>query len=126
MNQSQRISTLESAVAEQGVALNRILALLEGGAPAKVTRPKAAPKAKAQVSAPVVKPVTLRHLVKANRKDFVQAHPWAAGLSTLDIAIAFVHCGAVVTGSWAIGEGYDEKARQATPAAIKAVKAQLS
>lgn len=94
------------------------------GAPAKP-----APKARAsKAAAPkqARQPKAARCLVKANRKDFVEAHAWAKGLSALDIAIAVTAHKAPLAKGWAIGEGYTAKARTATPAAKRAVKAHLA
>jgi hypothetical protein len=96
-------------------------AVVEPEAKAKVTRPtRKAPARKAPAKA-----VTVKHLTKGNRAEFVQAHPWAKGLSTLDIAIALELYPAPLNKGWALGEGYAAKARTATPAARKAVRTHL-
>lgn len=94
--------------------------LAQISAPIDLAEPAVAKASKARKPA---KKAPAKCLVKKNRAEFVKAHPWAAGLSTLDIAIAVVHLGADLTPAWTIGEGYTAKAQTATKAAIKAVKA---
>lgn len=115
-----RISTLESTVRELAEGQAQIIALLQGQAPAKAVTPKASKPRKASKPA---KAVVTRHLVKRNRAEFVQAHAWAKGLSTLDIAIAVTHhaAKAPLSAGWAIGEGYTERALQATATAKREV-----
>lgn len=109
---------------------SKLVAFLDAQSPAKVTTPKAR-QPKAEVK-PVIKAVTskkaLTCLMKSNRKAFIADHRgWATpGMSTLDLAIAVMHLQVPVRGGWDLGEGYDAKARTATPAAIKAVKGMLA
>lgn len=94
-------------IARQILAQNeRLLALIEADAPAKVTRPaKAAKAAKPQVSAPKAAKVTC--LTKGNRKAFIKAHEWAQdGMSTQCLASMAVIEGLPLAKGWAIGEGY--------------------
>ena len=100
-----------------------VLAVLEARDVAKPQPRKARTSRKAPQPKAAVK---VRHLVKGNRREFVEAHAWAKGLSTLDIAIAVVWFDAPLTGAWAIGEGYAEKASTATAAAKRIVKAHLA
>jgi hypothetical protein len=87
----------------------RLLALMEADAPAKVTRPKAEPKArrtaKPQVKAAKAPKVTC--LTKDTRKAFIKAHEWAQdGMSTQCLASMAVIEGLPLAKGWAIGEGY--------------------
>ena len=97
-----------------------VLAALEARDAAK-PQPR---KARASRKAP--QPKAVRCLVKGNRREFVEAHAWAEGLSCLDIAIALVHFHAPLAAGWALGEGYTTKARTATAAAKRTVKAHLA
>ncbi len=98
-----RLSALESDIVEIKAML-RTLAGLDASAPAKVTRPKAAPKAKPQVKAPAT-----RCLTRKNRVEFVKAHPWAQGLSTQVIAAMATEDPSLLGAGWAIGERYQAK-----------------
>lgn len=95
-------------------ALTVVVTALVPAAPAKrtTTRAKAAPaKAPAKKApakkAPAAKAVTLR---KATRKAFVKANPWAAGLSTKEIATEVVLAERVeeniVSGPFVLADGY--------------------
>lgn len=67
---------------------------------AKVTQPKAAPKASAKPKA---------SLCKANREAFIAKAPWAKGLSTLAIATEIVEGRRKAPAGFQIGEAYTRK-----------------
>lgn len=114
-----RIAALETRMDAIDGKLDRLLAVMEADAPARTVTPRTrkAPAKKA--------PAKVTCLVKSNRRAFVEAHAWAAGLSTLDIAIA-VSLGAELEAGWAIGEGYTAKAATATRSAKAAVRKALA
>lgn len=95
---TKRIDALESSI---GRIENLLLQAIEG-AP-KATRKGKARKATTKKAAPKAD-VTVRHLVRKNRPAFVKAHPWAAGLSTSQIAEAVVSGTQSCESGWAIGE----------------------
>lgn len=106
-----RISALETAVANLAEGQNRILALLEAGQPAKVTRPKAAAKRKpARKAAPKAQPKADLALCKATRVRFVEAAAREgvdfAGMSTKAIAAMCVEDPSLVPAGFRIGDGY--------------------
>lgn len=103
MNNTQRISALESDVSEVKAMLTTLLTRLDAGAPAKVTRPKAEPKPRK-----AAQPKAVRHLCRKNRQDFVKAHAWAKGLSTQVIAAMCVEDPSLLSAGWGIGERYTE------------------
>lgn len=94
-------------------ALTVVVTALVPAAPAKrtTTRAKAAPAKAPAKKAPAkkapAKAVTLR---KATRKAFVKANPWAAGLSTKEIATEVVLAERVeeniVSGPFVLADGY--------------------
>ncbi len=107
MNSNDRV-----AIARQILAQNdRLLALLEGSAPAKVTRPvtpKAKPAPKARKAPAKKAPAKTRHLTRKNRAEFVKAHAWAKGLSTQVIASMCTEDPSLLAKGWGIGERYAE------------------
>lgn len=77
-----------------------VVAALDESQPAKTTAPKA------RASKPAAKAGTKRALTKGNRKEFVQAHPWAQGLSTRQIAEKLASGERRCKAGWRLGEGY--------------------
>jgi len=102
MSTITRITALETRFDSVEAKLDRLLAHLEPAAPAKVTRPKAEPKAR-RAAKPQVKAVTL---TRKTRKAFAAKAPWAAHLGTSTIAAMCVEDPSLVPAGFVIGEGY--------------------